>query len=183
MTLEEFYDSTKAFSMLDFPKRQSVLIITTSGGLAILGLDVCEDLSVPLAQLSDEAERQLKATLPDVATVGNPLDLATGGMFAQTYLDVANVVANEGVGVCLLIFGDPVEDTPRIATEFKARTKTQVVVAYLGGGELELQNKYKIQELGVPVYSSPERAIKAISNILLYESRKKKKADYTRLGH
>jgi hypothetical protein len=57
---------------------------------------------------------------------------------------VANVLANEPVGVCLLIFGDPVEDAARIATEFKTGTRTQVVVVYLGGGELELQDKCKI---------------------------------------
>jgi acyl-CoA synthetase (NDP forming) len=160
--------------MLDLPKRQSVLIVTTSGGLGILGLDICEDLNILLAQLSNEAERKLKATLTAVATVSNPLDLATDGMSAQTYLDVADVVANEDVGVCLLIFGDPVEDTPRIAAEFKARTNARVAVAFLGGGELELRDRYKIHEIGIPVYSSPERAIKAISNLLLYESRRKR---------
>jgi acyl-CoA synthetase (NDP forming) len=165
--------------MLDFPKRQSVLIVTTSGGLGILGLDTCEDLNVPLAQLSSEAEKRLRTFLPSVATIGNPLDLATSGILPQTYFDVADVVANEDVGVCLLIFGDPVEETPRIAAEFKTRTKTQVVVAYLGGGELEIRDKYKIHEVGVPVYNSSERAIKAVSNLLLFESRRKKKAKYT----
>lgn len=180
MTLEEFYDSSKAFSLLDLPKRQSVLIVTTSGGLGILALDTCEDLNIPLAQLSDEAERKLKAALTGVTTIGNPLDLADRGLVPETYLDIANIIAGEEIGVSLLIFGDPVDDTPRIATEFKARTKTQVVVAYLGGGELELQDRYKIQELGVPVYSSPERAIKAISNIIFYQLRRKKKSEYER---
>jgi acyl-CoA synthetase (NDP forming) len=179
MTLEKFYDSSKGFSMLDFPKEQSVLIVTTSGGLAILALDTCEDLNVPLAQLSQEAERQLRLKLGEVTTIGNPLDLATEGLFAQTYLDVADVVANEDVGVCLLIFGDPVEDTPRIVTQFKERTKMQVVVVYSGGGELELRDKFKIHELGIPVYSSPERAIKAIANLLLCESKRKRKAQFS----
>lgn len=180
MTVDEFYDSSKAFSMLDLPKRQSLLIVTTSGGLGILALDACEDLNLPLAQLSDEANRRLRVLLTDVATVGNPLDLATRGNVAQTYLDVADIVASEDIGVCVLIFGDPIEDTPRIVMEFKARTKTQVVVAYLGGGELEIRDKYKIQELGVPVYSSPERAVKTIFNMLRCESRRKKKVGDTR---
>lgn len=178
MTLDEFYDTGKAFSMLDFPKSQSILIVTTSGGLAILGLDTCEDMNMQLAQLSDEAKGKLKATLTDVATISNPLDLADRGLVAQTYSDVASIIGNEEVGMSVLIFGDPVEDAPRIAAEFKAKTKTQVVVAYLGGGELELRDRYKIHELGIPVYSSPERALKAISNFFLYESRRKKKADF-----
>jgi acyl-CoA synthetase (NDP forming) len=178
MTLEDFYDSSKGFAMLDFPKSQSVLIVTTSGGLAILGLDTCEDLNVPLARLSQEAERQLRLKLGEVTTIGNPLDLATEGMFAPTYVDVADVVANEDVGICLLIFGDPVEDSPRIVAQFKEKTKKQIVVVYAGGGELELRDKSKIHELGIPVYNSPERAIKAIANLLLCEFRRKRKAQF-----
>lgn len=172
ITIEEFYDTCKALSMLKPPVHESVLLVTTSGGLAILGVDTSEDLGLPLAQLSEGAKKQLREKLSDLATISNPLDLADKGLIAQSYLDVADVVVNEPIGLTILIFGDPVEDGVRIVSEFRSRTNMPVVVTYLGGGELELRDRFKLQELGFPVYPSPERAVRAVRNLVEFESRK-----------
>lgn len=52
-----------------------VAILSNSGGLGVLSVDLCADLGLTPAELSPETTAALRAALPDFAQAANPVDL------------------------------------------------------------------------------------------------------------
>jgi len=158
-SIEEFYDFAKAFAYLEPPAGNRMLFITTSGGSAILATDAAEQEGIEIAPLPRELADQLEGIIPPHAIRANPLDLtgdADAGMFqevmqlARPYYDTLGI-----------IFGDPIVDASRIVT-----AGANELITFLGGAEVERAEKLKMHQQGIPVFPSPERAIRALSQLI-----------------
>jgi len=105
-TLEELYDFSKALAYLPPPAGPKMLIVTSSGGSAIIATDVAEEEGFRVSSLPPELASRLREILPAHCIVGNPLDL-TGDTDAERYHKV--LAAAEGhYDVVMTIFGDPI---------------------------------------------------------------------------
>ncbi len=172
-SLEEFYDFAKVLAYLPLPEGRGVFIVTSTGGSGILAADACEDAGLTLTEPSEEALKRLRSQLPSRCTFRNPFDLTT------TTADKFRLVIEENGGNpdihgFIAIFGDPI---PNAAEEIKAASesvKKPILVAYLGGGEVEKVEKTKMHSLGIPVFPSPERAVAAYSALVKYSEFRKR---------
>lgn len=155
-TLEELYDFSKALAYLPKPEGPRMLIVTSSGGSAIIATDVAEDEGFRVAPLPAELAARLRETLPSHCIVGNPLDV-TGDADAARY---ARVLADaEGhYDVVMPIFGDPIPGVSGIVRPGRCE-----LVTYLGGAEVERQERILLHEKKVAVFPTPERAVRALS--------------------
>jgi acyl-CoA synthetase (NDP forming) len=98
--------------------------------------------------------------------VANPLDL-TGDATAERYRVAAELaIRYESIDSILLIFGDPIPGASEVVNELKRKTDKQIIVAYLGGGEIEKQETLKLHRSGTPVFPTPERAVAALKVLL-----------------
>jgi acyl-CoA synthetase (NDP forming) len=98
--------------------------------------------------------------------VANPLDL-TGDATAERYRGAVDIaVRYEAIDSLLLIFGDPIAGACEVVNELKEKTEKQILVAYLGGGAIEEQEKLKMHRSGTPVFPTPERAVAALKVLL-----------------
>lgn len=164
--ITEFYDYCKILGMLDKPAGRRVMIVTSSGGSGILAADICEDLQLELVRLDEDIATRLTSSLPEQCVVANPLDL-TGDATAERYqtaMDVA--VEAENVDTYLLIFGDPIENVCETVDNLKKKTNKPVLVAYLGGGQVEKEEAKKMHARGIPVFQTPERAVRALGALV-----------------
>jgi acetyl coenzyme A synthetase (ADP forming)-like protein len=160
-SLEELYDFTKALSFLPTPKGRGVLVITSSGGAGILAADLLDKLRLELPRISKSTEERLHRLLPSRCIIGNPLDVTT------TTSEMFQLVMQENLGdnninAFIPIFADPL---PRAADAVKnvvGKTDKPVVVCYVGGAEVEDSEKARMHSMGIPVFSSPERAVAAL---------------------
>jgi len=66
--------------------------------------------------------------------------------------------------VYLLIFGDPIPGATEVVQRLKARMGARFAVAYLGGGEIEKVERVSLHAAGIPVFPTPQRAIRAIGD-------------------
>jgi acyl-CoA synthetase (NDP forming) len=108
----------------------------------------------------------LKEALPPQCVVGNPLDL-TGDATAERYRVAADIALKEqSIDSMLLIFGDPIPGACEVVNQLKEKTDKQIIVAYLGGGQIEEQEKLKLHRSGIPVFPTPERAVAALEALL-----------------
>jgi acyl-CoA synthetase (NDP forming) len=169
-TVEELYDVSKALSMLRLPTGNRVLIITTSGGIGILAVDACENAGLELPQLSPKVVDLLKSKLPDQCVVRNPLDLTTAGFDPEVFANCIRDVEEEPYDMILTVFGDPIEDVSKAMGKAVNETSKVVVVMYMGGAELEKSEMLKLHSLGIPVFPTPERAVRAIRGLCQYAS-------------
>jgi acyl-CoA synthetase (NDP forming) len=155
-TLEELYDFSKALAYLPPPAGPKTLIVTSSGGSAIIATDVAEEEGFRVSSLPPELATRLREILPAHCIVGNPLDL-TGDTDAERYRKV--LAAAEGhYDVVMTIFGDPIPG----ASEVIRRGKCDLV-SYLGGADVEREERGKMHEKKIAVFPTPERAVKALS--------------------
>ena len=155
-TLEELYDFSKALAYLPPPPGPRTLIVTSSGGSAIIATDVAEEEGFRVAALPPDLAGRLKEILPAHCIVGNPLDL-TGDTDADRYRTVLS--AAEGhYDVVMTIFGDPIAGAADVVRPGKCD-----LVAYLGGADVEREERGKMHEKKIAVFPTPERAVKALS--------------------
>lgn len=164
--ITELYDYSKALGLLKKPTGNNMLVVTSSGGSGIIATDMAEENGINVIGLSDELKRELRATLPDHCVVSNPLDL-TGDATADRYKKTVQIAAkDDNVDFFLLIFGDPIPGAFEIVQELKQETSKEIVVCYLGGGEVEKEEVQKMHQHGIPAFPTPERAVKAVKALL-----------------
>lgn len=155
-TLEELYDFSKALAYLPAPAGPNMLIVTSSGGSAIIATDVAEEEGFRVSSLPTTLAARLREILPAHCIVGNPLDL-TGDTDAERYRMV--LAAAEGhYDVVMTIFGDPIPGASEVI-----RPGECDLVSYLGGADVEREERGKMHEKKIAVFPTPERAVKALS--------------------
>lgn len=165
-SITELYDYSKALALLQKPKGNRVMVITSSGGCGILATDIFEEQGVEVVDLNPELANKLKLELPPHCVVSNPLDL-TGDTDAYRYEKCVNF-ANEydDIDMFLLIFGDPIPNACDVVSALTEKANKPITVCYLGGGEIEREETILMHKKGIPVFPTPERAAKAISILL-----------------
>jgi len=170
-TIQDFYDFAKGLAYLNPPDGNRILFVTTSGGAAILATDAAEQEGLEVPPLPKELADQLEGIIPPHAIRGNPLDL-TGDANAKMFQEVIQR-ARPHFDTVGIIFGDPVLDASTVVTPHQNE-----LVMFLGGAEVEREEKLKMHHAGIPVFPTPERGIRALSH-LIPPSMKGQKAKHT----
>jgi acetyltransferase len=155
-TLEELYDFAKALAYVPPPDGPRMLIVTSSGGSAIIATDVAEEEGLRVTPLPPALGGKLREILPPHCIVGNPLDL-TGDTDAVRYRKVLEAADGE-YDVVMAIFGDPIPGASEVIRPGRCE-----LVAYLGGAEVERAERLLLHEKKIAVFPTPERAVKALS--------------------
>ena len=169
----ELYDFSKALGYLRRPKGRTMLVVTSSGGCGILATDTAEQCGIDVAALDPRTKEELAKVLPATCVIGNPLDL-TGDANAERYkLAVETAARTSGADFFLLIFGDPIPGACEIVQQLRATIPQEIVVCYIGGGETEKTEVRAMHGCGIPVFPTPERAVKAVSALLASSTSKR----------
>ena len=158
-TIEELYDFAKGSAYLERPAGNRILYITTSGGAAILATDAAEQEGLDVMPLPGELADQLEGIIPPHAIRANPLDL-TGDANAKMFQEVIQR-ARPYYDILGVIFGDPIPDASEVVTP-----GSNEIVIYLGGAEVERAEKLIMHQRGVPVFPTPERAMRTMANLI-----------------
>jgi acetyl coenzyme A synthetase (ADP forming)-like protein len=180
---EEIFDFAKALANQPVLKENKIAVVTDGGGFGIVATDAAIQLGLELPSLSNESIKALKSFLPAYATTKNPIDL-TGDATVERYQKTLEVVLKDkniaGV-VCIALMQLPTltDDIVNVLRDCKVFGKPITVCS--AGGQYVLERNRKLEAFGIPVYPSPERAVKALSvlyeygNILKREEPEKKK--------
>ena len=175
--IESLYDSAKALASLDLegplPRTGAVsnsgdrvFAVTSSGGCGILATDEAERLGLRVPPLHPEMVTELKeAGLLPTAILSNPLDL-TVAPAAHFEATVSIAERYDLADVYLLIFGDPIPGATEVVQRLRERVGSRLVVVYLGGGEVEKTERLRMHAVGIPVFPTPQRAIRAIRDVV-----------------
>ncbi len=165
-SIEELYDAAKALATMPRPAGNRVCIVTSSGGAGVLATDAGYEMGLVPAQPAATTMADLKARLPSYCSVRNPLDLtgdATAGLYETV---VRRASADPAVDSFLVVFGDPIEGAADMIRRARAEIAKPIAVAYLGGGEVEAEERRRFAAAHIPVYPSSERAMKGLGYLL-----------------
>ncbi|MCX7816753.1 MAG: acetate--CoA ligase family protein [Syntrophales bacterium] len=171
-TLEELYDFAKALAYMEKPKGRKLLCISSSGGAAILAIDEGERLGFESPPPSPALKKQLRSFLPPHCGVTNPIDLTGDAITDPTLYSKVIEAAKGHYDTSVVIFGDPIHGASEIVTG-----KDELIV-FCGGADVEREESKKMHEKGIPVFPTPERAIKALYQFFRFDEKKKKREEH-----
>jgi acetyltransferase len=133
-----------------------------------VAVDEAELCGLTVPRLPDDLVAELRQlSLPQFASFKNPVDMAM--VAAEPFRDIALTADRYDVAdVMLLIFGDPTPGAAEAAKETAARVRARVVAVCFGGGNVEKVERAKMHAAGIPVFPTPERAIRATAAAVRY---------------
>ncbi|HEV8439323.1 MAG TPA: acetate--CoA ligase family protein [Methylomirabilota bacterium] len=156
---EEFFDCLQALATTPTrPTRPSLAVITVSGGPSVVAADAAEAAGLAVTALGPEIQEKLRKLLPGFAAVGNPVDM-TPQVNPEHIADAAALVLSQAavggalavnVGLDIVAFADG------LLTAARSAGKPVVACAVDSPAVAE-----RFRAGGVPVYPTPERAVRA----------------------
>ncbi len=164
LTLEDFFDVSRAFAWENAPTGPKVAIISNAGGPAVICADAVGNEGLELAEFDDTIKEQLTKVLPRFASVVNPVDVL-GDALADRYAAAAEIILKTNKADSLVVILTPqvmtqIEKTAELIGNLKKYNKP-IFCAFMGGS-LIAHGEQKLNELKIPVFRFPERAIAAI---------------------
>ncbi len=165
-TLEELFDFAKALAYLPKPRGRKLMISTSSGGAAILAIDEAEKNGLTVPEPNPILKERLREMLPAHCAVGNPVDLTGDAISApDLYKRVMDKTRDE-YDTQVVIFGDPIPGASQQVTPGASE-----LVIFLGGADVEREERQKFYAAGIPVFPTPERGIAALAQFFRFEAR------------
>jgi len=164
---EDLVQAAYAFSTQPIPSGNKVGIITNTGGPAIIATDELIDAGLEIPPLSKKSEEFLKEKLYAAASVNNPVDvLATAGAeHFRAAMDA--LIDDEGIdGIFMNVVTPFFVDNEAVAkqiAEVNQLGKKPVIVNLMTDRRQWTGPTNILKEGGVPNYSFPETAAKALA--------------------
>ena len=175
--MEEFFDVGKVFAFQPPATGNNIGILTDAGGPSVMAVDECEFKGLTIKQFSEETlgkfeHLKLQRQLPRFATNQNPVDItgsATSKMFELSTKIMLDAPEINGLIVLGLHHTPALQEdfVDRIASLAKHSTKP-IVACDIGETEMALFIRSRFEKLGIPAYSSPEDASRAMAALVYY---------------
>ncbi len=170
-TQEDMVNAAIAFSNQPVPKGDGVVIVTNTGGPAIIGVDECVSAGLRLAELSPGTKETLRKLVFQEAIVSNPVDVVATAGPEQYGGTVEALLKDPNIDSLLLVFVTaPFVDCEGIARKLgeigKAAHKPivcQVITIEKWAEVIRI-----IRDSGIPVYDFAETAARALSSMTEY---------------
>lgn len=163
-TLEDFFDVSRSFSWENAPVGPKVAIVSNAGGPAVICADAVTNEGLELAEFDSQTKEQLTNALPRFASAANPVDVL-GDALADRYATAAEIILKTNQADALVIILTPqvmtqIEKTAELIGNLKKYNKP-IFCSFIGGSMIA-QGEKKLNELKIPVFRFPERAVAAI---------------------
>jgi len=167
----DLFDYARAFAKQPLPKGNRVAIITNGGGPGIMATDASVRYGLKIAQFSDATKNKLRSGLPKEASVNNPIDLI-GDAQADRYELALGALNDDNVDCGLaLLTPQAMVDLKKVAETIAAngpKSGKTILASMLGLGDVTPAVGV-LESNGVPNYSFPESAVRALAAMSEYK--------------
>ena len=191
-TFYRLFDFCLALSEQPLPKGRNMAILTNSGGPATTMANECGRLNLVVPVFDSKTQQKIKELLPPTGISLNPVDLTLNYDVELLYIKLPHIILNLPYIDGLLFYGifgpihirekmemggdlvdipmKPIETlikkSCQVFTKIPTEFNKPIICASFFGREDEAVRI--IQDGGIPVYSSPERAVRAMLSLCEY---------------
>jgi acetyltransferase len=170
--VEDLFDLAMAFSQLPVPKGNRVAIVTNAGGPGIIIADACEAHGLSIVELSEATQAKLRASLPEEASVRNPVDMIASATPATYRAALEAVLQDDRVDSVIAAFVPPLrirqQDVAAAIVEVRRLFPDKPMLAVLMGRKGLPEGRAELSEAHVPGYIFPESAASALAHMDRY---------------
>lgn len=173
-SVQELFDIAMALEEQPIPRGNRVAIVTNAGGPGIMVADACEALGLEVVELAPETQAHLREIFPAEASVRNPVDMIASANAESYRVALASVLADPNVDAAIAAFVPPlgvqqVDVARAIVDVQQARASSdKPILAVLMGRHGFPEGRAELNEAGVPGYTFPESAAKALAAMVRY---------------
>jgi len=160
---EELFDFAKAFSMQPVPRGDKLLIVTNGGGFGVLATDEAERQGLHLDPLPAETVQRLRKAMPGYASLHNPLDLTADADAARYEAAVEDSIRKYDGAVLVTLFQVPTLEESITDTVIAMQKHGKPILCCAAGGTFSRNMSERLEAHGIPVYPTPERAVRAFA--------------------
>jgi acyl-CoA synthetase (NDP forming) len=171
-SLDELIDTASVLVKCVTPSAYGVAFMTDSGAAKTYAIDVSDDIGLLLPEPSPETFHTLTDEIPPFAIASNPIDITAMGLNDPSlYGRVASALLGDAEVGCLVVSampGSTTQGTQQVDALLPVlASATKPVIYTIMGGEspLPVENVLKIFDAGLPLFRSPERALRAARNV------------------
>ncbi len=167
MDFDELVDTAKAISYQKTSRGNRVLIITNGGGSGVLASDECIRQGLVVAKLPENKIEKLRKMFPKFFTISNPFDL-TAQVKDEDYIASLNELKDDFDGFLIIALTGVMGVTERLGKMMK-NLKVGIgkpIVFHIAHGGVSRKLTAILEKAGIPVYPSPERAVKVLKALL-----------------
>jgi len=167
MDFDELVDTAKAISYQKTSRGNQVLIITNGGGSGVLASDECIKQGLVVAKLPENRIEKLGKMFPKFYTISNPFDL-TAQVKDEDYIASLNELKDDFDGFLIIALTGVLGVTERLGKMMK-NLKVGIgkpIVFHIAHGGVSRKLTAILEKAGIPVYPSPERAVKGLKALL-----------------
>jgi len=179
MDFEELVDTAKAISyqkkspLPPFTKGglrgigDRVLIITNGGGSGVLAADECMRQGLHVEKLPEHKIEKLGKMFPYFYVINNPLDL-TAQVKDENYIVALDELKDNYDGFLIIALTGVLGITERLGAMIRDFKKGfgKPIVFHIAHGGVSRKLTAILEKAGIPVYPSPERAVKGLRALL-----------------
>ena len=154
------------------PTAGGVAVVSHSGGVSSLIADHLGNAGLTLPPLSESAETGINEILGGFGWAANPADI-TGVASRKEFADVLTLLERESQAGSLFIATAGTPSQAQIVLDLKARSQKPIVFLSTGGDNAE-EGLAILRNSHFPVFTSPSRAAKSLSDFFSYHQRRQK---------
>jgi acyl-CoA synthetase (NDP forming) len=181
--MEEFFDIGKALAMQPPAMDKNIGILTDAGGPGVMTVDECESLGLTVDRLSEETLQKFQELkdqniILKIAATSNPVDL-TGSVIDDMFVMAADLMFQDPKVYGIILLGLHhmpglrevyIDGIVKVAESYSK----PIVMCDIGETEMALYTRARFDKLGVPSFSSPEDAARAMKSLVTYGAYLKK---------
>jgi acetyltransferase len=169
--LDELFEAVETLAVARPPGGDRLIIMTNGGGIGILAADALVGHGGRLAQLSADTIARLDAVLPPGWSHGNPVDII-GDAPDERYADALTVLLDEPNGDAILVLNCPTAITSSVEAAnavigVAGRDRRSIFTSWIGE-QTAGEARRLFADRGIPVYDTPEHAVRAFIHIVQY---------------
>jgi acetyltransferase len=180
----EFFELPKIFSLQPLPKGNRLGIVTFTGGVGVLAIDEGAKYGLKVGKLSPEIAKKLNAIFPGlgktVVDIGPPMAVNN---YMTIYSDILKTILADDQIDCLfnVIWTSPFKEFVEEYLKFYESLQgydQKTIATWVYGPSIPLIHEMsgRMEDMGFPVFSDLETAIKALGMAYQYSNRRKGEA-------
>jgi len=172
---DHMIDAAKAVALMDYPcVGNRLLVVTNGGGMAVAASDQAQREEFTMPQVPVDVRERLEHAFPPFFGRKNPIDLTGSGRNEDYYTALKEALPYYDAAIVIVLMG--ATTVTEEATEMIARAcheeKKPVTCCILQGLGYTREAMHELLKRGVPVYPSPERAVRALAALRRATQRK-----------
>lgn len=163
---DHLIDAAKAVALMEYPcAGERLLIVTNGGGMAVAASDEAQTEGFTMPSMPEAVRERLQRAFPSFFVTSNPIDLTGSGKNEDYYTALAEALPHYDAAVVIVLMGATTvtEEATGLIARACHEAKKPVTCCILQGLGYTREAMSALLKLGVPVYPSPERAVRALA--------------------